>query len=72
MHGVESVTSVVSFSNCRNRSVTNYSISILGGFIFDRSGTYTAAVVFCMVAVVMATGCIWAAAPRRGNEEALV
>jgi len=45
---------------------------VLGGFIYDRSGTYTVAVVFCMVAVVMATGCIWAAAPRRGNEEALV
>jgi MFS family permease len=45
---------------------------ILGGFIYDRSGSYTAAIVFCMIAVVVATGCIWAAAPRRGREEALV
>jgi len=45
---------------------------VLGGFIYDRNGTYTAAVVFCMVAVVMATVCIWASAPRRGSEEILV
>jgi len=45
---------------------------VLGGFIYDRSGTYTVAVVFCMVAVVVATVCIWAAAPRRGKEAALV
>jgi MFS family permease len=45
---------------------------ILGGFIYDRSGTYTAAVVFCMVAVVLATVCIWSVAPRRGKESALV
>ena len=45
---------------------------ILGGFIYDRSGSYNAAVVFCMAAVVVATLCIWAAAPRRGKEAALV
>jgi MFS family permease len=45
---------------------------ILGGFIYDRSGSYTAAVVFCMVAVVVATACIWIAAPRRGREQGLV
>jgi len=45
---------------------------ILGGFIYDRSGSYSAAVVFCMIAVVVATVCIWLAAPRRGREEALV
>jgi len=45
---------------------------ILGGFIYDRSGSYTAAIVFCMIAVVVATVCIWAAAPRRGREESLV
>jgi MFS family permease len=45
---------------------------ILGGFIYDRNGSYSAAIVFCMIAVVVATGCIWAAAPRRGKEEALV
>lgn len=44
---------------------------ILGGFIYDRSGTYTAAVVFCMAAVVAATVCIWVGAPRRGKETAL-
>ena len=45
---------------------------ILGGFIYDRSGSYTAAIVFCMAAVVVANVCIWAAAPRRGREPALV
>jgi MFS family permease len=45
---------------------------ILGGFIYDRSGSYSPAIVFCMIAVVAATVCIWAAAPRRGREEALV
>ncbi len=45
---------------------------VLGGVIYDRNGTYTTAVVFCMVAVVVATVCIWAAAPRRGKEEILV
>jgi sugar phosphate permease len=45
---------------------------ILGGFIYDMSGSYTAAIVFCMVAVVVATVCIWSAAPRRGREESLV
>jgi MFS family permease len=45
---------------------------ILGGYIYDRSGSYTAAIVFCMIAVVVATLCIWTAAPRRGREEALV
>jgi MFS family permease len=45
---------------------------ILGGLIYDRSGSYFSAVVFCMIAVVVATGCIWAAAPRRGREQILV
>ena len=45
---------------------------ILGGFVYDRSGSYTAAIVFCMVAVVVATVCIWAAAPRHGREPSLV
>jgi MFS family permease len=45
---------------------------ILGGFIYDRRGSYTAAIVFCMIAVVVATLCIWSAAPRRGREQALV
>ena len=45
---------------------------ILGGFIYDRNGSYKAAIVFCMIAVVVATLCIWAAAPRRGREQALV
>jgi MFS family permease len=45
---------------------------LIGGFIYDRSGSYCAAVVFCMVVMVVATVCIWAAAPRRGREEALV
>ena len=45
---------------------------ILGGFIYDRSGSYSAAIVFCMFAVVVATICIWAVAPRRGREEGLV
>ena len=45
---------------------------ILGGFIYDRSGSYTAAVAFCMIAVAVATACIWAAAPRRGPERALL
>jgi len=45
---------------------------ILGGFIYDRRGTYTAAVVFCMAAVAVATVCIWVGAPRRGKETALV
>jgi predicted MFS family arabinose efflux permease len=45
---------------------------ILGGLIYDWSGSYTAAIVFCMIAVVVATACIWSAAPRRGREESLV
>jgi MFS family permease len=45
---------------------------ILGGFIYDRSGSYFSAIVFCMIAVVVATVCIWAAAPRRGQEEGLI
>ena len=45
---------------------------LLGGIIYDSTGSYSAAVVFCMIAVVVATVCIWAAAPRRGKEEALV
>jgi MFS family permease len=45
---------------------------VLGGFIYDRSGSYTAAVVFCMIAVAVATVCIWVAAPRRGPERALL
>jgi MFS family permease len=45
---------------------------ILGGFIYDRSGSYSAAIVFCMFAVVVATICIWAVAPRHGREEGLV
>jgi MFS family permease len=45
---------------------------ILGGFIYDRSGSYTAAIGFCMLAVAVATVCIWAAAPRRGPERALL
>ena len=45
---------------------------ILGGIIYDRSGSYTAAIVFCMVAVGVATVCIWAVAPRRGREQILV
>ncbi|UCF97499.1 MAG: MFS transporter [Spirochaetaceae bacterium] len=45
---------------------------ILGGFIYDRSGSYSAAIVFCMVTVMVATVCIWAAAPRQGKEAALV
>jgi MFS family permease len=45
---------------------------ILGGLIYDRSGSYSAALVFCMAAVVVATGCIWTTAPRHGREQALV
>jgi len=45
---------------------------ILGGFIYDRSGSYSAAIVFCIFAVVVATICIWAVAPRHGREEGLV
>ncbi len=45
---------------------------ILGGLIYDRSGSYSTAIVFCMIAVVVATVCIWAAAPRRGREQALI
>jgi MFS family permease len=45
---------------------------VLGGFIYDMSGSYTAAVMFCMVAVVVATVCIWSAAPRRGPEQAML
>jgi len=45
---------------------------VLGGLIYDMRGSYTAAVVFCMAAVLAATACIWAAEPRRGGERELV
>jgi MFS family permease len=43
----------------------------IGGIVHDLTGSYTAAFLFCLVAVIVATGCIWLAAPRRGRERAL-
>ncbi len=41
---------------------------VLSGWIFDTTGSYTGAIVFCLVGVVLATACSWSAAPRLGNE----
>ncbi len=43
---------------------------IVAGAIRDLSGSYDAAIVFCVVAVVVATASIWIAAPRRGPDPA--
>ncbi len=40
---------------------------VLGGFIFDRSGSYTDVFLFCLVAVNVATFCIWMSGPRKGR-----
>ena len=39
---------------------------VLAGFVFDTTGSYQGAIIFCMIAAVVATGCIWLVAPRRG------
>jgi sugar phosphate permease len=44
---------------------------VLAGMIFDRSGSYLAVLVVCMILVLVSTLCIWMSAPRRGKEEAL-
>ena len=40
----------------------------LGGFIFDRTGSYTGVFLFCLLAVNVATFCIWMSGPRKGRE----
>jgi OFA family oxalate/formate antiporter-like MFS transporter len=42
---------------------------VLAGAVYDVTGSYDGALVFCMFAVCVATGCIWLAAPRKGREE---
>ncbi len=43
---------------------------VLAGAIHDATGSYAAAIVFCIAAAVVATASIWLAAPRRGLEPA--
>jgi len=43
---------------------------VLAGAIHDSTGSYNGAIVFCIVAVLVATVSIWLAAPRRGLERA--
>jgi MFS family permease len=45
---------------------------VLSGFIFDVTGSYTVAILFCICGVSIATVCIWLAAPRHGNEYELM
>lgn len=45
---------------------------VLSGWIFDTTGSYTGAVIFCICGVLVATACIWLAGPRRGNEYELL
>ena len=45
---------------------------VLSGMIFDTTGSYTGAIIFCICSVSAATACIWLAAPRRGNEYELM
>jgi MFS family permease len=45
---------------------------VLSGWIFDTTGSYTGAIVFCLVGVTVATACSWLAAPRRGSEYELM
>ncbi|HUV08041.1 MAG TPA: MFS transporter [Spirochaetia bacterium] len=40
----------------------------IGGIVYDATGSYIGAFVFCMAALIVATGCIWNAAPRCGGE----
>jgi MFS family permease len=40
---------------------------VIGGGIFDTTGSYQAAIVFCMIAAAAATAAIWLSAPRRGD-----
>jgi sugar phosphate permease len=41
---------------------------VLSGWIFDTTGSYMGAIIFCLFAVSVATACSWLAAPRHGNE----
>jgi len=41
---------------------------VLAGLIFDSTGSYTAAFIFCIAAVLLATLAIWLSAPRKGRE----
>jgi MFS family permease len=44
----------------------------LAGVIFDRSGSYLAVLVVCMVLALVSNLCIWMSAPREGREETLI
>jgi MFS family permease len=48
----------------------NLAAPVLAGAVYDVTGSYAAAIVFCVVAVSAATVAIWLAAPRRGLEAA--
>ncbi len=43
---------------------------VLAGAIHDATGSYDAAILFCIAAALVATASIWLAAPRRGLEPA--
>jgi MFS family permease len=48
----------------------NLAAPVLAGAVYDATGSYAAAIVFCIAAVSAATVAIWLAAPRRGLEAA--